>query len=376
MSSQGEPSAVLAASRWWRLLLPLTVGAALAVFALRADAATGPSQSTWPEDTRDGSDPLCLRCHGDPQAARILPSGEALSLYVDVEAYSLSVHGQRLACIDCHERNQEYPHSWPTVYSLRDFAVAEYELCKRCHFENYARTLDSTHYDAMAKGNASAPICTDCHTAHTVVSLKQSRTVVVQTCSKCHLEIYQSYAASVHGRALSEENPDVPDCITCHGVHNIAGATAPSFRQASVNRCAGCHGDKARMDKYGISTRVLKSYLDDFHGKTVGFYQKQTSEVWPDVAVCTDCHGVHDIKPVYDPESLVIKENLVATCRRCHANASTNFSAAWLSHYEPSLTTAPLVYLVKQYYRFLIPLMMVGLGLNIALDLWRLAHNR
>ncbi len=377
MSGQGEPSVRVTASRWWRLLLALAVGGAvLAVMALRADAASGPPQPTWPEDARDGSDPLCLDCHGDPELARTLPSGEVLSLYLDVEAYGRSVHGDRLACIDCHERNQEYPHTSPGVYSRRDFAVAEYELCKRCHFENYARTLDSIHYDALAEGDPRAPICTDCHTAHRVVSLEESRTQVVQTCSACHLDVYRAYAGSVHGRALREENPDVPDCITCHGVHNIAGATVPSFRQSSVNRCAGCHSDEKRMGKYGVSSRVLNTYLDDFHGKTVGFYQKQTSEVWPDVAVCTDCHGVHDMKPVDDPESRVIKENLVTACRRCHPDASTNFPAAWLSHYEPSLSTAPLVYLVKQYYRFLIPVMMVGLGLNIALDLWRLAHNR
>jgi hypothetical protein len=72
----------------------------------------------------------------------------------------------------------------------------------------------------------------------------------------------------------------------------------------------------------------------------------------------------------------VIKDNLLTTCRQCHRDASVNFPSAWLSHYEPSLDKAPLVYLVKTYYLFLIPFMVGGLALYIVIDLWRLARNR
>ncbi len=380
-------SAVATLLRSWRLLLSLAVcgvvAAGLVLFsparglAVRDEPAPAPPQSAGQQGIHDGSDAACLKCHSDPDLAMTFLNGEVLSLYLDVEAYHGSVHGDRLACIDCHQRNAIVPHQSPQVRSRRDFALAEYDLCKRCHFENYTRTLDSMHFDAMAEGKEDAPVCTDCHGAHTVIRLEESRTKIAKTCSTCHDDIYEEYAASVHGSALSEEdNPDVPVCITCHGVHNISSATTASFRQASVGLCAGCHGNKELMTKYEISTDVLKTYLDDFHGKTVGFYQEQASEVWPDVAVCTDCHGVHDMKHADDPGSRVIKENLVTTCRKCHPDASTNFPAAWLSHYEPSLDKAPLVYLIRQYYRILIPGMMLGLALNIALDLWRLARNR
>jgi predicted CXXCH cytochrome family protein len=232
------------------------------------------------------------------------------------------------------------------------------------------------HFEAMSEGDADAPICTDCHEAHTMTRLHESRLRVVETCSKCHDEIYDDYGESVHAAALQADNPDVPDCVICHGVHNIATAKSSSFRQQSVDLCAGCHADEELMDKYEISSSVLKTYLDDFHGKTVGFYQKQTSEIWPEVAVCTDCHGVHDIKEVDDPDSPVIKENLVETCQKCHEDAPSKFPSAWLSHYEPSINKATLVYFIKQWYRVLIPVMLVGLGLNIALDMWRLARNR
>ncbi|OGO09423.1 MAG: hypothetical protein A2Y61_05685 [Chloroflexi bacterium RBG_13_60_13] len=325
--------------------------------------------------TEDPNAP-CLGCHGDSELAMTFPDGEALSLSLDEEAYRQSVHGDKLNCLDCHEQNRRYPHPLPEVSGRREYAQAEYELCKRCHFKNYTLTLDSVHFEAMSKGFAYAPLCTDCHTAHTMTEIRESRTQIAEACSKCHRSIYEEYASSIHGSALLEENPDVPVCTTCHGVHNIPSATTASFRLGSLDLCAGCHANKELMDKYGISSNVLKTYLDDFHGKTAGFYQKEPSEVWPETPVCADCHGVHDIKSVDDPESQVIKENLLATCRKCHPDASANFPSAWLSHYEPSLDKAPLVYLVKMYYRMLIPFMVGGLALYIMLDLWRLARNR
>ncbi|MEE8163327.1 MAG: cytochrome c3 family protein, partial [Anaerolineae bacterium] len=96
------------------------------------------------------ADQDCLTCHGEPGLTMTLDSGEMIPLYVDSELLAGSVHGDKLDCSDCHVRNEIYPHASPNVYSARDFARAEYELCKRCHFENYTKTLDSIHYEQMA----------------------------------------------------------------------------------------------------------------------------------------------------------------------------------------------------------------------------------
>ena len=65
-----------------------------------------------------------------------------------------------------------------------------------------------------------------------------------------------------------------------------------------------------------------------------------------------------------------------ATCAKCHEGATENFPAAWLSHYEPTLEKAPLVWLVKVGYMILIPFMIGGLCLQILLHLWRVVVNR
>ena len=355
-----------------------TLAGALLLGATLGKAHAGEEPGTPPTAAAPGQqDQTCLECHADPGLSMTFPNGDGLSLSVDAAVFDRSVHGGKLECLDCHQRNREYPHPAPEVRSRRDYARAEYEVCKRCHFENFTRSLDSIHFDAMAAGDAKAAICTDCHSAHAVTSLEGARVEIARTCANCHDDIYEDYAQSVHGAALQEdENPDVPGCIDCHGVHDIAAATTASFRRGSVLLCAKCHADRKLMDKYDVSSKVFKTYLDDFHGKTAGFYQDQSAKVWPDVAVCSDCHGVHDIKPADDPNSTVVKQNLVETCRKCHEDATTNFPSAWLSHYEPSINKASLVYLVKQYYRLLIPVMVIGLGLNVVLDLWRLARNR
>ncbi len=53
-----------------------------------------------------------------------------------------------------------------------------------------------------------------------------------------------------------------------------------------------------------------------------------------------------------------------------------NFPDSWISHYEPSLKRAPLVYVINLIYKIFIPFMMVGLILQILLHIWRYAVNR
>lgn len=249
------------------------------------------------------------------------------------------------------------------------------ETCMKCH--GVTRTLDSIHYDLLAGGNRKAPVCTDCHTSHNVTHPDQPRSRISRTCSTCHENINNEYVRSVHGKALVEEdNKDVPVCTDCHGVHNIHDPRTATFHLDSTALCASCHTNSDLMDKYNISTKVVQTYLNDFHGITMTLRKRQSLEAWTDKAVCTDCHGIHNISRVEDPDSPVMKANLVKTCAKCHENAGENFPGAWLSHYEPSPTKAPLVYFVKLFYMALIPFMVVGLSIHIGINLWRVITHR
>jgi len=312
----------------------------------------------------------CLACHSRPDLTDEFASGEVWSLYVDPTAFENSVHGQQeMVCTDCHSNITDYPHPPLTVKSARFYALEQYPTCRECHNEVYEKTLDSVHAAQLAGGNWDAAICTDCHGAHNTTPPNEPRTKIPETCSKCHSAIYDEYLDSVHGHALVDEsNTDVPTCIDCHGVHNQEDPRTTTFRLNSPELCAKCHADAALMDKYGISTHVFDTYVADFHGTTVTLFERQSPDLPTNKAVCYDCHGVHNMKKVDDPQSQVFRTNLLKTCQKCHPDANKNFSASWLSHYEPDIEKYPLVYFVDLFYKIMIPAVLGFMGLYVVID--------
>jgi hypothetical protein len=131
------------------------------------------------------------------------------------------------------------------------------------------------------------------------------------------------------------------------------------------------------MDKYGLSTNVLSSYIADFHGTTVTLFEKVEPDQLTNKPVCYDCHGIHDIRASDDPEKgLQIKENVLVACQRCHPDATANFPDSWLSHYIPSRDKAPLVYYVNLVYQILIPLVLGAMGVFVLSDIYRKIRTR
>jgi predicted CXXCH cytochrome family protein len=309
-----------------------------------------------------------------------LPSGEPLSLFVDAEVFDKTIHGaEKLRCVQCHTDIQGYPHPPANYIDRRDVTLQNYTTCEACHQDNYRRTLDSMHQVALAGGNRNAAVCTDCHTAHAVTNPATPRTHIPQTCAQCHSAISDEYVRSVHGTALFDaNNPDVPTCVDCHGVHGIGDPTTAAFRLKSPEICARCHTDRTIMDKYGISTNVLNTYLADFHGTTVELFAKQSPDQATNKPVCYDCHGVHNIKSTRDPTSTVsTQENLLNTCRKCHPDATTaSFTAAWMSHYQAGPDKYPLVYYVNLFYWVVIPLTIGALLVFVASDVFRRLRRR
>lgn len=269
---------------------------------------------------------FCLACHGTPTVAMVLPDGEKLSLFVDQAVYERSTHGRNhMLCTACHSTHAQYPHPPTSARTHREL----------------------------------------------------SRGIVQQSCFQCHEEVFSQFKQSVHGKALVEEgNLDVPGCPDCHGIHDIANPHTPIFRLESPDTCSKCHADPELAKKYGMSPYVTQSYLNDFHGATIRLSRKENPNINSYKAVCYDCHGIHDIRKADDPESHVVKEKLVETCRRCHPGADTNFPASWTSHYAPDRERWPIVYWIDLAYKFLIPGILGPMILYILLDLMRALINR
>jgi nitrate/TMAO reductase-like tetraheme cytochrome c subunit len=292
-----------------------------------------------------------------------------------------SVHGETnpegpLVCADCHT-NHRFPHPQQLSRSIREFQLERYVTCRNCHEEQYTHQQDSVHNIALEQGRLEAATCVDCHGAHDIQPPDQPRQRISLTCGRCHGAIFDQYRQSVHGAALLEEgNPDVPTCIDCHGVHNIADPTTTLFRVRSPELGANCHADTELMEKYDISTNVFDSYLTDFHGSTVALFEQQDPNVATNKAVCVDCHGVHDITRAGAENSSVIRANLLVTCQQCHPNATSDFPDAWVGHFPPTLESHPLLYVVNLFYNILIPVTLAAFAILVATDVFRRLRER
>jgi nitrate/TMAO reductase-like tetraheme cytochrome c subunit len=367
-------------SRKLRLaVLGLVACLALAGIALGLPRPAGAAE--LPLQPQQADNDACLACHSQAGMSSPLPSGESLPLTIDAAHFADSAHGE-MACTDCHPGISAFPHPELKAESRREVSMQFYTICKDCHLEQYDKTLDSVHQKMLAGGNTNAAICTDCHNPHAQTRitdpasgeiLPEARLHIPQTCARCHSAIYEQYKGSVHGAALTDEgNLDVPTCIDCHGVHNIQDPTTASFRVYSPLLCSKCHTDREIMGKYGIPTQVLNTYVADFHGTTVTLFEKTSPDQETNKPVCFDCHGVHSIQRVDDPQyGLAMKENLLVACQKCHPDATANFPTAWMSHYIPSPTQYPVVYYVNLFYKIFIPTVIGGMLIYVASDIAR-----
>ena len=320
----------------------LTLSAGLILAAISLHSTPGLAQDTTQ---------YCLSCHENPQLQVELPDGEKLPLYIKDEIFSKSIHGVNgIECQACHTSIQTYPHPKITYTSRRELSRAYYQACQKCHPANYEKAQDSIHAEIAAAGKLQAPICTDCHGAHDVRAPNQPRTRISITCGQCHDAIYQEYSLSAHGKALEEGNPDVPVCTDCHGVHNIQDPRTTQFHIKTPELCAGCHANQELMRKYNLPANVYDLYKLSWHGVDVSIYKARWPTIWHNSAVCTDCHGIHNIRPTKDTASMVNPANLLATCQKCHPGAGPNWTGAWTGHNEISLNRTPFLYYTNAFY--------------------------
>ena len=146
------------------------------------------------------------------------------------------------------------------------------------------------------------------------------------TCATCHTaidnenhDLVGQWTASVHGQ-------NGVACADCHGGDptsdqvTVAMDPAKGFkgvpgRTDTVALCGTCHSDVERMRQYQIPTDQYAKYKTSVHGERL-LNSNDTR-----VAICTDCHGTHDVKKASDPTAKVYPLNVPALCASCHANA-------------------------------------------------------
>jgi hypothetical protein len=201
--------------------------------ALAADPAAAP-----PPAALSAADQTCLGCHSIAGVEKPLSSGETLSLHIAGDSFAQSVHAA-LGCTGCHTdvNLASHPPASNSVASKRAFSIAMVQVCRTCHADKFDEWGKSVHAALVSEGNQVAPICTSCHSPHTMIKGAAAAMATVP-CQSCHAAIFAAYSKSVHGVLRNGGLAEAPLCFNCHGPHNVQ---VPSAGVGRRDVCLGCH---------------------------------------------------------------------------------------------------------------------------------------
>ncbi|MGC8653411.1 MAG: ammonia-forming cytochrome c nitrite reductase subunit c552 [Candidatus Kryptoniota bacterium] len=229
------------------------------------------------------------------------------------------------------------------VFSVVSMSYAQdkpVDRCLSCHTdigsEEAIAYVNDVHYRAGVT-------CADCHGGDPTIDDQDSAmniskgyigvpkpVNIPQICGRCHgqassdlkvkyhlNDVVDDYLSSVHGRALRQRN-EGPQCVSCHGVHNIVNVNdkkSPVYPTNVTKTCAKCHSNPDYMKKFnpGLPVDQYEKYLTSVHGK-----RNEAGDA--KAATCVSCHSNHLIRSVKDPRSSVYPTNIPQTCAHCHSN--------------------------------------------------------
>ncbi|MBI5669227.1 MAG: hypothetical protein HZC41_14585 [Chloroflexi bacterium] len=151
-------------------------------------------------------------------------------------------------------------------------------------------TAEATSGGVTPTGTGDNGYCTVCHN-------QPWRAVTLQDGYILNLYVDpQTVARSVHG----DSNPQgALGCVDCHGENSFPhnGPTPVNSRVYSINAvqmCNTCHEQEAADLQHGLHEKAIQA------GNL-------------EAAVCTDCHGAHDVQPATNHPQLV-----AGVCGDCH----------------------------------------------------------
>jgi cytochrome b subunit of formate dehydrogenase len=200
---------------------------------------------------------LCGDCHRLGHKAAVRYKGTETQ---PVESYIESIHGKGLlesgltvtaTCVDCHTAHGELPHTDPASTVNRKNIP---QTCGQCHRGIYELFEGSIH--ATSKTDKELPVCSDCHSAHTIERTDRDdfRLTIYRQCGRCHEAVTESYFETFHGKVTKLGYEKTAKCYDCHGAHDILPTWDPRShlsRENIVATCRNCHpGSNRRFAGY------------------------------------------------------------------------------------------------------------------------------
>lgn len=137
-------------------------------------------------------------------------------------------------------------------------------------------------------------------------------------CFKCHsaqgLKSYNDQGKEislyVDEKVFKDSIHGTNSCATCHQGITMYPHKNPKYGRDFVievnKRCQACHAD------------VDQQYKNSIHGELLASGNEKT-------ALCSDCHGVHNIFKGQDKRSMVLNQNQTEACGKCHKKVEESY---------------------------------------------------
>ncbi len=125
---------------------------------------------------------------------------------------------QKDVCIECHSsemmkpESRDIPRKWEASWHYQNGIS-----CHNCHGGD---PKDAENAMSPQRGFVGTP----------------KYTQVPEFCGKCHVGILRNFLESGHGKALKSSGKG-PNCVTCHGSHNIQKASINIINEQLCTRC-------------------------------------------------------------------------------------------------------------------------------------------
>ena len=219
---------------------------------------------SWDYNAGDG----CLACHGTDAMSKRSSSGMKS---FEVAGLAASAHTDT-TCQECHP---DYRYD-DKASATQMWTVNASRACADCHKDQKEKNLsdvvpaynDSTHANAVKKGNYDSATCGSCHGGHYIYRLdtdlakQRMHMSSYRVCARCkqHGDEYDTYDDYYHGKAYKAGASDAPACWDCHNSHKIL---PKADAQSTVNpknvgdTCGqkGCH--QGSTEKFGAAAAEL-----------------------------------------------------------------------------------------------------------------------
>ncbi len=308
--------------------------------------------------------PKCSDCHGQhkikwqgqPREVCGVCHNDIVNDFLHSAHWHEETETADVTCVSCHSPHNKLEKE---EYTTHGWKLHLAETCRNCHEEKVENYFLSGHYTQLESGNLKAPVCSNCHAKHGVLSPRDDNSLVSidkldNVCISCH----EGYQESIH-TPIDNHDPAMVTCVVCHTGHEtemIGGNITSIFdieldqvclkchtgklitgsndahgaihreelekiEKGEASNCGNCHTYHYMAPKH-TNDRALEKSCDDCHPAQQAQYEKSTHFIsrqkgHKEAPSCIDCH---DDQRIQKSDEQFFGQSEIELCARCHDN--------------------------------------------------------